>query len=997
MTSSHPKKLIEVSIPLKEINDACAREKSIRHGHPSTLHLWWARRPLAAARAVLFCQLVDDPSGYADELVKDKARAKATEQELLMEPEGERDLSPRLRERLVEKERERLHEMVRKLVVWENTTNEPLFKQARQEILKSWQRHLKREGKPLDTSMPPVLDPFAGGGAIPLEAQRLGMEAHASDLNPVAVLINKAMIEIPPKFAGLPPVNPDWQSKTKEEKAATTWKGAQGLADDVRYYGNWMRNEAEKRIGGLYPSYKITQDLIKSRPDLADEGYKAGDELTVIAWLWARTTPSPNPALHGKHVPLISSFWLSKKEGREAYVEPAIENGNYRFQIRIGKPDNSGNIDNGTRATKPDGKPVNATFTCIISGNPISGSYIDGQARTGNLSAEMYAIVCEGRRGRIYLPPNEEHKNASQMASPKWKPDQECRGTFASNAQGRIYSFKSFADYYSTRQLVALNTLSDLISEARERILSTAEKLTGQFSNEQVLEDGGSGKQAYADSIAVYLAFAVSRAADRGSTMCSWDSSPKMEALRNTYGRQGIAMTWDYAEGNHFSRSSGNFTNHLEWGCKFLEFAAACEASGVVIQANASNRNIPANSIISTDPPYYDNIGYADLSDYFYVWLRRSLQNVLPKIMGSILVPKEEELIASPYRQGGKENAEKFFLSGMTDVAHRFADSASQVYPTTIYYAFKQSEIKTEGITSTGWAVFLTSLMQAGYAVVGTWPMRTEMVNKITSKANMLASSIVLVCRQRPQTAQTITKREFIEALETELPVALRELQHANLSPVDLPQSAIGPGMAIFSRYAAVVKSDGQPMTVTEALQLINHELGHLLDGQISDMDAHTRFACKWFAQHGFSSAPYGDAELIATATDVSVQGVVASGILESGKGKARLFKPAELPEGWSPDRDQHLTVWEVVHHLIRLAESGGDGDCAKVIAALSHAQIAEARQLAYRLFTLCDQQKWSELAQPYNQLVTNWQDYSDLAAQLPAAVANPVQASLDL
>jgi putative DNA methylase len=416
---SHPKKLIEVSIPLKEINEACAREKSIRHGHPSTLHLWWARRPLAAARAVLFCQLVDDPSGYADELVKDKARAKITEQELLMEPEGEKDLSPRLRERLVEKERERLHDMVRKLVIWENTTNESLFKQARQEILKSWQRHLKREGKPLDTPMPPVLDPFAGGGAIPLEAQRLGMEAHASDLNPVAVLINKAMIEIPPKFAGLPPVNPEWQGKAKEEKAANTWKGAQGLAADVRFYGNWMRDEAKERIGHLYPPYTLTQELIDGRPDLKKAGYTAGDELTVIAWLWARTVPSPNPALQGKPVPLVSSFWLSKKKGKEAYVEPVVENGDYHFEIRVGKPKDATAVEAGTK----NGRGAN--FECVISGIPIGDGHVKEAGRSGNMGAKLMAVVCEGSRGRVYLKADQTQNQAAEDAKPTWRPTEE--------------------------------------------------------------------------------------------------------------------------------------------------------------------------------------------------------------------------------------------------------------------------------------------------------------------------------------------------------------------------------------------------------------------------------------------------------------------------------------------------------------------------------------------------------------------------------------------
>lgn len=986
MVKTYPKKLIEVSIPLKEINEACAREKSIRHGHPSTLHLWWARRPLAAARSVLFCQLVDDPSGYVDELMADKARKQQAQQEVELELKMTPHLSPKLEDKLVEKERERLHNLVKELVIWENTTNENVLNRARKEIRNSWNRHLRRSELPLDTPMPPVLDPFAGGGAIPLEAQRLGMEAHASDLNPVAVLINKAMIEIPPKFAGLPPVNADWQGKTKEEKAANIWKGAQGLAEDVRHYGKWMRAEAEKRVGHLYPPYTLTQELLDDRPDLVKAGYKTGNELTVIAWLWARTVPSPNPALKGKPVPLISSFWLSKKVGKEAWVEPVVENGEYRFEIRVGKPEHAVRVDAGT-------KRGGANFACIFSGVPLSSKYIRGEACDGKMGAVLMAVVAEGKRGRVYLAPNDAHAEIAFSAKPTWKPDQKVPTPCHDVDRLPMYGMPTWGDAFTNRQLVALTTFSDLVGEARERIVRDAQAAGHLPDDPHPLEQQGQGPQAYADAVSVYLGLAASRATDYSSTITSWHNG--REIIRNTFGRQAIPMTWDYAETNMFSDSSGNFTGMLSWVWKVIEFSLPANLMATVAQLNASTREISSGTIISSDPPYYDNIGYADISDYFYVWLRRSLRAVLPAAMGSILVPKEEELIASPYRHGNKSKAEDFFLNGMTAVAHRWAESSSETYPATIYYAFKQSEIQSEGLVSTGWAVFLGALMEAGFSVVGTWPMRTEMVNKIGAKANMLASSIVLVCRQRPKTAQIITKREFIEAMEAELPDSLKELQHANLSPVDLPQSAIGPGMAIYSRYAQIIKSDGEAMTVTEALQLINHELSHLLDGQVSDMDPHTRFACKWFEQNAFSAGAYGDAANIATAIDVSVEGAASSGILETGSGKVRILRPSELPEHWNPGSDANRTIWEVVHHLIRLAETASDKDCSRVFAALPYSEAAEARQLCYRLFTICDQAGWSQEAQAYNQLITNWQDYVDLAAALPEADKRPVQHEL--
>lgn len=987
MSAPYTKKLIEVSIPLKEINEACAREKSIRHGHPSTLHLWWARRPLAAARSVLFCQLVDDPSGYVEELVKDKMRAKATEQELLMEPEGEKDLSPRLRERLIEKERERLHDLVKELVIWENTTNEHVLNQARREIKKTWARQCRRDGKPEDTPMPPVLDPFAGGGAIPLEAQRLGMEAHASDLNPVAVLINKAMIEIPPKFAGLPPVNPEWQGKTKEEKAATTWTGAQGLAEDVRYYGNWMREQAKQRIGHLYPPYTLTQELLDGRPDLVKSGYKAGDELTVIAWLWARTVPSPNPALNGKHVPLVSSFWLSKKKGKEAYVEPIIEGGEYRFEVRVGIPQNSKSVSAGTKVGR-------GNFTCLLSGIPIPAVTIRESGKKSDLGSKILALVCEGRSGRIYLSGDEEAEIIARSAKPAWKPDQALPKA-ALGFRIQNYGLKLWSDLFTDRQLLSLTTFSDLVHEAQKLIERDTASMHSVKLDTISLEETGKGSRAYSDSVTVYLGLAQSRLSDFSSMICGWNV--KRDGLRSTFGRHAIPMTWDFAEVNCFSSSSGNFAGLLGAICKVLR-ALPAKGESSVQQLDSSSRNIESGTIISSDPPYYDNIGYADLSDFFYVWLRKSLKSVLSRHFAGILVPKTEELIASPDRHGTKAKAESFFLSGMTSVASRWASSSGKLYPIAIYYAFKQAEIKSEGLVSTGWATFLGAMLEANLAVVGTWPLRTERpgrVREIGSAA--LATSIVLVCRQRPADAETITKREFIELMETELPPALAELQHANLTPVDLPQSAIGPGMAIYSRHAAVIKGDGEAMSVTEALQLINHELSGILDGQVLDMDEETRFACRWFDQNAFSIGSYGDAETIANGINVSVESVVAAGILESGKGKVRILKPEELPADWDPETDDNCTVWEVVHHLIRLAETAGDTDCARIIARLPHSRASEARQLCYRLFTTSDQNGWSKEAQAYNQLISNWTTYTDLASNLPKQEAPPTQSSLDL
>jgi putative DNA methylase len=808
------KKLIEVALPLEAINAASAREKSIRHGHPSTLHLWWARRPLAAARAVIFAQMVDDPSANPDLFPTEQAQ---------------------------EKERRRLFRIIEDLVQWENTTNEAVLQAARDEILASWRRacaenadHPRAKELFDRHKLPAFHDPFAGGGSLPLEAQRLGLEAYASDLNPVAVLICKAMIEIPPRFAGRPPVNP--QARKEKSLVARQWRGAQGLAEDVRYYGQWMRDEAERRIGHLYPKVEVTAEMAKGRPDLKPY---VGRKLTVIAWLWARTVKSPNPAFAHVDVPLASTFVLSTKAGKEAYVEPVIEGGGYRFTVKVGKPKDAEAAKNGTKLAR------GANFRCLMSGTPISGDYIKAEGKAGRMGARLMAIVAEGERGRVYLAPTEEHEAAAREAKPTWKPETplapDPRALWTPP-----YGLTTYGDLFTPRQLVALTTFSDLVGEAMRQVRRDA-IAAGLPDDGKPLRDGGSGATAYAEAVGVYLAFALSRSVDRGSNVCSWDNSPKMEALRNTFGRQAIPMVWDFAEGNPFSESSGNWINNVEWGAKSVTRLAGT-AKGHAQQEDARSQSLSPERIVSTDPPYYDNIGYADLSDFFYVWLRRSLKGVYPDLFATLAVPKAEELVATPYRHGSKEKAEAFFLDGMTRALHRLAEQAHPAFPVTIYYAFKQSESESdEGTSSTGWETFLDAVMRAGFGISGTWPMRTELSNRmIGAGTNALASSIVLVCRPRPKDAPTATRREFLSALKAELPAALATLQRANIAPVDLAQAAIGPGMAVFTRYARVLDAEGKAVPVREALALINQVLDEVLAEQEGDFDADTRWAITW-------------------------------------------------------------------------------------------------------------------------------------------------------
>ena len=967
---NHRKKLIEVALPLEAINEAAAAEKQPGIGaHPRGLHLWWARRPLAAARAVIFAQMVDDPSEYVEELISTGTDSrKAAERELrkqlaaweeLPEAKQEAKARPTLQSVAIETERQRLFRIIEELVLWESTTKEEVLLRARDEMWRSWRRTCAEyvghpQAKELfdRDKLPAFHDPFAGGGALPLEAQRLGLEAYASDLNPVAVLINKAMIEIPPKFANQPPVNPD----IKQGK--TEWSGAQGLAEDVRAYGQWMRDEAEKRIGHLYPKVKVTSEMVAERPDL--KPYE-GKELTVIAWIWARTVKSPNPAFRHVDVPLASTFMLSTKAGKEAYVEPVIENGGYRFSVKVGKPEDPERAKEGTKASGRG-----ASFECVMSGTPISGDYIKAEGQAERMGARLMAVVAEGQRGRVYLAPTSEHEVIANQAKPTWKPE----GDIATRMTGgncTPYGLTTWGDLFTARQLTALTTFSELVAEARERVKADAE--AAHHLN----------PQAYADAVGTYIAFAVSRIADYNSSIATW--KPSGEQVMQTYKRQALPMTWDFPESNLLGSSAICWLKAIKYTADNLEVTAVLpRRPGRSEPHDASRQTLSADKLVSTDPPYYDNIGYADLSDFFYVWLRRSLRDVYPDLFATIAVPKAEELVATPYRHGGKKEAEAFFLNGMTEAMHRICEQSHPAFPVTIYYAFKQSETTDAGgQASTGWETFLEAVIGSGFALSGTWPMRTELGNRmIGSGTNALASSIILVCRRRETTAPTATRREFLTALERELPGAIADLQRGNVAPVDLQQAAIGPGMAIFTRYSKVLDADGKALSVRDALAMVNQVLGEILLGDLGDLDRETLFALTWFEQYAFTPGPYGEALVPAQAKNTSVEAVAEAGIAESGKGKVRLIPPAQLDPHWDPSRDKHVPRWEAVHHLIRRLD-GGEIAAAELMARLGpHAK--GGRELAYLLYSVCERMAKAKEARGYNALAQSWPEIAALA-----------------
>lgn len=907
------RKLIEVALPLEVINRESAREKSIRHGHPSTLHLWWARRPLAAARAVLFAQLVDDPSSLPDQFPTEESQRV---------------------------ERERLHGIIERLVVWENVRDERLLAEARAEIMKS-----------CDGNPPAILDPFAGGGTIPLEAQRLGLEAHASDLNPVAVLINKALIEIPPKFRGQKPVFPG-----SAESEVRNWKGAEGLAADVRAYGAWMRDQAQERIGHLYPG---------------------ADGRTVIACIWARTVTCPNPACRIE-MPLVRSWWLGKKKGRESYVVPSIVGDpshpsglRVKFEVEHDRA--------GAPTADTDGTVGRTGAMCVNCGSAVSLNHIREQGRQVGLGEKLMAVVAEGQRQRLYLSPSDENVKAADVAVPVDVPG----GDLPNNPRDfktPNYGMNRWAHLFTPRQLTALTTFSDLVSETRERVLADA--LRAGMPLGVRLELGGSDAEAYADAVATYLGMGVSRFTDRHSNLTTWDSGPAKEYERSVFSRHAVQMTWDFVESNPFGGAGADFDKSIAWMCKAID-RFATDRHGIAKQADASARSY-AGMVLSTDPPYYDNVGYSDISDFFYVWLRRALRGVHPQLLSTMLVPKAEELVANPYRHDGKDGAKEFFEDGFRKVFARARQDANPGFPITVWYAFKQSDTDSEGTTSSGWETLLEGMIRGGWAITATWPNRSEMSNRmIASGTNALASSIVLSLRPRTEGAPTIDRRGFIDALQSELPGALRDLQQGHIAPVDLPQAAIGPGMAVFSRYGAVLEPDGSKMTVRSALARINEILDEVLNEQEGDFDATTRFAIAWYRQYGYGIGKFGDADNLARARNTSVETMDRDEILTSRAGKVQLIKPADLDWDYDVLSDDHTSAWEALHHTIKVLERDGIAHAGDFLRDATSrpdgaVDLDLVKELAFLLFSLAEKNGWTKDALSFNALATSWPDIVD-------------------
>jgi putative DNA methylase len=910
------RKLIEVALPLDAINLACRSETEnpFLQGHPRSLAVYWARLPLVACRALIFGSLVDDPSADPDRYPTEDAQ---------------------------DRERQRLFAELMELVKWENSANDRVLSAARSEILKS-----------CDGELPAIYDPFCGRGSIPLEAQRIGLQVYASDLNPVAVLISKALVEIPPVFAGRPPVN-----RAARPRTVNDWTAALGMSEDIRHYGQWMRDEAKRRIGAHYPRVKLPPE-------------HGGGDGEVIAWIWARTVKSPNPAWDG-HVPLVRSFALSSKPGKESWIQPSVDRTSrtISYAIRSGPGCPAGTVNrNGA--------------TCLATGTAIPFDYVRAEGKAGRIGTQLMAIVAEGRQARVYLPPNDEHLRVARASNPGDVPNTDLpEHALGFRVQG--YGMTKHRDLFTDRQLLALGTFSDLIRDARELVHSDA-LAAGLGDNGVRLADGGNGASAYADAIAVYLALSVSRLTDYSCSLATWN--PTNENVSHLFQRQAVPMAWDFAEANLLGPELSPI-KASRWVADGLRLTAVGRSPAKVVQADAASMPPLQNVVGITDPPYYDNIGYGDLSDFFYVWLRKSLAPVFPDLFATLLVPKDQELVATPYRFGGdKDAARDHFQTGLADAFLNLRSSQNPAFPAVVIYAFKQAESVDDGdaettSVSTGWETMLTAMIDAGLAVTGTWPLRTsKKARSVARGTNALASAIAIICRPRSHAAPLATRKEFLSQLQVELPRSLRRLQQGNVAPVDLAQSAIGPGMAVFSRFAKVVEADGSAMTVRTALASINQVLDATLAEQEGEFDADTRWAVAWFEQFGMNPASYGIAETLSKAKNSAVNALVDARIVEAKAGKVTLLGRDRFAENWDPVAEQRVTVWEVTQRLIRALETGGDAAAASIAGRVGG--LAEtARDLAYRLYNICERKGWSKEAISYNGLVVAWPGIARLAA----------------
>lgn len=909
----HKRKLIEVALPLEAINVASFAEKNRKVGKPQNLHQWWSRKPVTAARAMLIAQLVDDPSCHPETF--------PTEED-------------------VRAERARLHSLIERSVEWEEVVRPtPQFLADLRAVLP-------------DVT---ITDPFVGGGSLALAAAQLGVNSASSDLNPVAVALSRALVDVPTRFLNRDPVNPGARDAQFPLRSGTA-----GLVADVEAYGQWMLAEARARLGQHYPP-------IEGR--------------TVLAWVWARQVLCPNPACQIQ-VPLVSKWTLAKKRGKEVVMVPRVVHepaarGGSRFEFTISK-DRRDLLTRGTMSGRTGTE-------CLNCGTAISVAHVRSEAMAGRMSLTLTAIAADGGRTREYFAPTAEHKAAAQVE----RPMDSISGAISTNPRWfspPLYGLTDFSDLFTDRQLLAVTTFSDLVGEARKNVYADA--LASGLPEGEPLTQGGDGAVAYSEAIALYLALAVSRLANWSNNQCSWESTG--EVSQQMYSGQAMGMAWDVSEANVLGDgNSGSFLACLRNIVSPLKLASL-RGQHRVVMADARNAPI-AGLVVATDPPYFDNIDYSDLSDFFYVWQRRMLGGVFPELYGTILVPKGEELVANAYRSGGNDAAANDFLDGFRGVFAHFRESVASEFPVVVYYASKQAESLGQG--NSRWSTILQAMVDEGWSVVRTWPIRTENVSRrVAIGTNSMSTSSVLVLRPRPAQAPQVSMQTFLADLRVHLAEALTDLEQSGVAPVDMQQAAIGPGIEVFSRFSAVLEADGRPMSVAAALVRINDVLDELLNEQEGDFDAPTRFALQWYRHRGYESGLFGDADDLARGRNTSVDEMEREGILEKRAGHVRLFRAEDLPANYDVAKDSRTSDWEALHHLIRVLERDG------IAHAGAFLQVAMGRpdgaidadlvkELAHLLFRIAEGNGWTKDALSFNNLVTSWPEILDAARSVKKPV----------
>ena len=903
MTQTYKKKLIEVAIPLEAINAHAEKEKNnpFLKGHPRSLHQWWARRPNTTARAIIFSQIIDDPSCDPSRFPTEEAQ---------------------------DAERERIFDLIARGCGW----GSDLDRAALEELKKIAALSMGCKLSELN-----FYDPFCGGGAIPLEAKRIGLKSHASDLNPIALLITAGQIDVPEFCFGLSAANKSFLQSSQSNNLL-------GLASDILFYADRMQSLAQDKIGDLYPD--ITVDSSKYSPS---------------AYIWARTVPCPDPAFSGLMTPLIRSFSISSKKGKRIWLEPQKSQSGIDFIVKKEPLDRFSSL-RAPSVSKSGGE-------CLISGAALPLNYIREMAEGGRMGAQLAAIVCDPSSGRTAF-------SVTDAAPPQISQDL-LRSVpsipLPEKALGfrvQLYGMHDFKEIFSSRQQLCLQTFSGLIPQIRNSVANDfREKHQGKYDAD-----------LYASTVCRYLQMAISKLADYNNTISCWNQNNMN--VTHLFTKHAIPMSWDYCEVNPFS-SLMSFTSISQSIAKAVENLPN-GPSGHIFQHDAADIQMHvSNAIISTDPPYYDNIGYADLSDLFYLWARENIKIILPDISTTLAAPKSEEAIASPFRHPTRTDAENWFMQKMQKVMQNLCAAAAHASPITIYYAFKQKEISDEGVSSPGWVSFLEGVLNSGLSVVATWPVRTERAARsVGIGTNALASSVLLVCRPRVKDAGVISRAEFMRALKRELRPSLAHLQAASITPADMPQSSIGPGMGIFSRYEAVLESDDQPMTVKSALQLINQELDDFIGGFQGEFDQETRFTITWFEQHGMGRGDYGTANSLATARGISVDSVKHAGIVESQAGKVRILNRDELLDDWDPQTDTHLTIWECLQYLVRQHEKDGIAYETALLLRKIGGKADAVKDLAYCLYDIsANKRQDAKEATAYNALIADWTELTREAA----------------